>query len=417
MLGNWGTVTRMTVAKKFLSDFVDSLRINEDLELALRVYGHQFPSRLQRCNDSKLEVPFGPMNHDRILQRLKAVVPQGTTPIAYSLEQAATDFPAGLDVRNIVIIITDGQESCEGDPCQVSINLQKRNIFLRPFIIGLGMDKNYQEQFGCMGKFFDATEIADFRNALHQAVYQTLDKTTLSVELLDENNSPIVSNINVSFVNNLTGKVVYDFVHYRDRNGKPDSVQIDAVIPYNIRVNTVPPVTLSGITIIPGKHNVISVKVPQGSLQISQKNTTEYKTPVNVLVKRKGSDEVINLQTIESIENYLSGTYDIELTTLPRLRLEGLVINPKKLTKIEIPPPGVANILVNFAGYGSIYSLDQDGNGAWLYDMDENSTRASLAIQPGAYRYVFRAKNSLGSKFTFIKDFIIESGKAISLGY
>jgi Ca-activated chloride channel family protein len=417
MLGKWGPATRIVVAKKFLSDFVDSLRVNKDLDLALRVYGHQFASRLQRCDDSKLEVPFGKDNHDRIIQRIKQIAPQGNTPIAYSLEQSANDFPDDENARNIIIIITDGIESCKGDPCQVSLSLQKKGIFLRPFIIGIGMDKNYAEQFSCMGKFFDANDISDFRKALSIVMGQSLNKTTVSVELLDENQQPYVSNINISFINNLTAKTVYDFVHYRDNNGLPDTVQIDAVIPYNLRVNTVPPVYKNNIQINPGEHNVIRVMAPQGSLQLSQKNTYEYKEGVKILVRETGTPEVINVQSLEMEEKYLSGNYDLELLTLPRTKYINVLISPKKLTRIEVPSPGLVNILVNFPGYGSLYQVSEDGSASWIYDLDEKSVKFTLAIQPGLYRLVFRTRNSLGSKFTYVNNFKIESNKSLTISY
>ncbi len=417
MLGNWGPATRIVVAKKFLSDFVDSLRVNKHLELALRVYGHQYPTQMHRCDDSKLEVPFAAGNNDAILQKIRQIQPKGTTPIAYSLEQAAHDFPDDPNSRNIIIIITDGIESCNGDPCKVSTELQKKGIFLRPFIIGIGMDKNFADQFGCMGKFFDASQINDFRKALLTAVSQTLNKTTVSVELLDENQQPTISNINVSFINNLTGKTVYDFVHYRDQNGQPDSVIIDAVIPYDLRVNTVPPVYKYNLDIIAGRHNVIKVMAPQGSLTLTQKNTFEYHNGIYILVREHDSKDVINDQAIGSVQKYLTGRYDLELTTLPRIQYNNVLINSNKLTKIEVPPPGVMNILVNYPGYGSVYLRNKDGSTTWIYDLEENASQASVAIQPGSYKFVFRAKNSMGSKYTYIKDFEVDSGKTVNISF
>ena len=416
MLSPWGPTTRIVVAKKFLSDFVDSLRVNQNLELALRLYGHQYPSRLQRCNDSKLEVPFSKANNDLILQKIKQIQPKGTTPIAYSLEQAVSDFPQDRTSRNIIIIITDGIESCNGDPCKVSLDLQKNGIFLRPFIIGIGMDKKYSDQFGCMGKFFDATEINDFKKALSQSVNQTLNKTTVSVELLDENDEPNISNINVTFINNLTSKSIYDFVHFRDAEGHPDSVEIDAVIPYDLRVNTLPPVYRYNIEIVPGEHNTIKVKAPQGALKITQKNSFEYKNAIDVIVREEESGNILNIQGLENIQRYLVGKYDIELTTLPRIQYKSVVIEEGKTTTIEAPAPGLLNILVSYPGYGSLYIVNNDNSTSWIYEMNENTNKTSLAMQPGLYKFVFRAKNSLGSKYTFVKDFEIESGKTVNLG-
>ena len=80
MLAQWGNQLRIQAAKSLLSDLVDSLRVNDQLELALRAYGHQFPRQQRNCKDTRLEVPFSPKNHDLILQRLNMVKPKGTTP-------------------------------------------------------------------------------------------------------------------------------------------------------------------------------------------------------------------------------------------------------------------------------------------------------------------------------------------------
>ena len=205
MLSKWDGTTRIGAAKRLLADLVDSLRSDPQVELALRVYGHQYDRRLQNCEDSKLEVGFGSNNHDRIIERLRGIAPKGTTPISYSLQQLEGDFPDDPSYRNIVIIITDGLESCDGDPCAVSKVLQSKQIFLRPFVIGLGMNKSFDEQFDCLGRFFDATNIQAFHTVLNTTLAQTLKRTTVSIELLDINNAPKETNVNVTFLNSVTG--------------------------------------------------------------------------------------------------------------------------------------------------------------------------------------------------------------------
>ena len=84
----------------------------------LWIFFKTFNRKLQNCRDTRLEEPFARNNHDRIIEKLNDVRPKGTTPIAYSLQQAAKDFPENDNYRNIVIIITDGIESCDGDAVQ-----------------------------------------------------------------------------------------------------------------------------------------------------------------------------------------------------------------------------------------------------------------------------------------------------------
>src|SRR5688500_14745028 len=118
MNAQWGNnQSRMDVAKQILTRLVDSLRVNPKVELALRVYGHRYSRQANNCNDSHLEVAFGINNHNNIISEINDITPRGVTPITYSLLQAANDFPANAGYRNIVILITDGVESCGGDPC------------------------------------------------------------------------------------------------------------------------------------------------------------------------------------------------------------------------------------------------------------------------------------------------------------
>ncbi len=142
---------------------VDSLENLDNVEMALRIYGHQSPVPPQDCSDTKLEVPFGPNNASRIRQKLRFISPKGTTPIAHSLELAAGDFPPCSKCRNIIILLTDGVEACDGDPCEVSIELQKRGIALRPFVIGIGNDPGFKETFECLGTYYDAPSQDQFR--------------------------------------------------------------------------------------------------------------------------------------------------------------------------------------------------------------------------------------------------------------
>ena len=120
------TQTRIQAAKELLAQAVDSLTGTPNLEIALRVYGHQsaITATFQDCNDTKLEVPFGEDNYTRVKNRILSIVAKGTTPIARSLEASAGDFPDTL-ARNFIILITDGLESCDNDPCVIAKKLKE----------------------------------------------------------------------------------------------------------------------------------------------------------------------------------------------------------------------------------------------------------------------------------------------------
>jgi len=121
-----GNQSRMDVAKEVLKELVEGLDDDPMLEIALRVYGFNLPGK-SACQDSGLMQDFGPVGKVRssILQIVDSLSPKGMTPIGYSLKEAAKDFPKGKDGRNVIVLVTDGEESCLANPCAISQELQK----------------------------------------------------------------------------------------------------------------------------------------------------------------------------------------------------------------------------------------------------------------------------------------------------
>ncbi|GAB3532669.1 hypothetical protein GCM10027443_16810 [Pontibacter brevis] len=409
MLAKWENSDRMTVAKNLLAQLVDSLERYDNLELALRVYGHQFGRERNDCKDTRLEVPFSANSTDAIQKTLKEIIPRGNTPITYSLQQSAGDFPDDK-ARNVLILITDGLESCGGDPCAMSLALQKKRIFLRPFVIGIGIEPQYEKQLSCIGQYFNAADVQTFENVLTEIVTQALSQTTVSVELLNEQGQAVESNVNMTFLNSLTGQPEYNFVHYQSSGGgKADMLNIDALLPYDLVVNTIPAVVERNINIRPGKHNVIKVKSPQGTLHLRQDGPSPY-GQLPAIVKPHGSEQTLHVQQFGEKHKYLTGTYDLEILTLPRIYMKGVELRQGQTNTVTIPPPGQLAIPSQVQGYGSIYLLEENGNQRWLYNLPEENSKVTLALQPGNYRLVYRMKTAQASKFTDVKDFTIRSG-------
>ena len=82
MFGEWQSNRKINVAKKLMNETMDQLSEIPNLEVALRMYGHQTKIRpgQQDCNDTKLEVPFAKNNYSAIKSRIKMLEPKGTTP-------------------------------------------------------------------------------------------------------------------------------------------------------------------------------------------------------------------------------------------------------------------------------------------------------------------------------------------------
>ena len=81
MYARWETNTKFEIAKKLLSEMVDSLQPIDDLELAMRVYGHTKKYPPQDCDDTRLEVSFGKQNGYQIKKRLSSVYARDFKPM------------------------------------------------------------------------------------------------------------------------------------------------------------------------------------------------------------------------------------------------------------------------------------------------------------------------------------------------
>jgi len=416
MLAPWEGRARMDVAKDLLAKMVDSLNAYPNLELGLRVYGHLHDKSENNCEDSKLEVSFAPKNAATIKARLKTLVPQGNTPITYSLLQSAGDFPTDKTARNVLILITDGLESCKGDPCATSVTLQRKRIFLKPFVIGIGAEKEFGKQLECLGQYYNAADVKTFRTILNDVVAQTLAKTTVAINLTNEAGKPVESNVNMTFINSITTQPEYNYVHYRDAQGKPDALDIDALQTYDLVINTVPPIRQESLPIKPGKANVLTYKTPQGTLWLQSPNLTAnpYGT-VQAVVRQAGKDNTLLALPFGARQLLLAGNYEVELLTLPR-QLRRISIRQGQETTVTYAAPGTLNIVSDLKGYGSIYRLNDDESQTWVYNLpDGGSSKLNLALQPGAYRLVYRTKNAIGSKFTDVRNFTIRSGQTSSV--
>lgn len=413
MFGRWESGYKFEIARKMLTQAVDSLAKFPNVELALRMYGHQSTLVPQRdCKDTKLEVPFKKGNAAAIKSKILSAQPKGTTPIAYSLEQAGADFP-DTKTRNIIILITDGVEECEGDPCAVSAALQKKGIILRPFVIGVGLDPGFQKTFECIGRYFDASTENSFKTAMGVIISQALNSTTAQINLIDAYGKPTETNVSMTLYDMNSGAVRYNYVHTMNHKGNPDTLTIDPVSGYKLVVHTIPPVSKDSIFLTPGKHNVIGIDAPQGDLILKVNGINEYRN-LKFIVRKKGEMKTLHVQDVNQNERYIVGKYDIEVLSLPRVLINDVSITQSHTTTIQIPQPGMVNIQSNGPGYGAIF-VEEKNELKLVYNLPENISRESVVLQPGSYRVIYRSKNSKESIYTVERSFKIESGGSVNV--
>ena len=416
MLGRWGNEQKIKVATRLLGELMDSLSYVENLEVALRVYGHQHSVAAgdRSCEDSKLEVPFADNNYGKIKNKLKEIVPKGTTPIAYSLEKSGYDFP-DASTRNILILITDGIEECDGDPCAVALSLQRKGVMLKPFVIGMALDVEIIDAFKCVGNFYNTENQESFQNVLKIVISQALNNTTVQVNLLDINGDPTETDVNMTFYDSHSGAIKYNFIHTINHRGVPDTIPIDPALKYDMTVHTLPKVEKKNITITPGKHNIIAVDAPQGNLKLKINGLNEY-DDLKCIVRKSGEMKTLHVQDFDDNGKYIVGKYDLEVLTLPRLLIPDVNISQSHTTKVFIPEPGLLTVFLTGKGIASIF-LENDNKLEWVYNLSPNTNRETIVLQPGNYRLVYRGGNSKQVIFTKEKKFKITSGTSTQVKF
>ncbi len=414
MYSKFGKADRITAAKKILIHLVDSMRKVPNVQLALRCYGHQHAAKEHDCKDSKLEIPFGDNNADEIVSFVKQVKPNGWTPIAYSLTEAASDFPDSKE-RNVIMLITDGLEECDGDPCAASKALLEKKVTLQPFIIGIGLTDKMMKEFDCVGKNYNPKNEKDFGRVVSGVISQALDNTTVQVQLLDEKKMPYNTNVPMVFTGNVSAKSNAYFMHTLDAANKPDTFSIDPNYTYDLKIFSVPMVEQKNIPLQIAHHNIISLNVPMGYLSV---NAASYEyNNVSCLVRRAGSTDIINVQNMNSWQRYLSGLYDIEVLCMPRIKIKNVSISGSEPGKVQVPDPG--KLELNYKGdevIGSVYVL-RDQKQEWLFDFKGSlSTKKEIyLLQPGKYLFIYRPLKSTTVLDTHAEKFNIYSGQSTSM--
>jgi Ca-activated chloride channel family protein len=196
--------------------------------------------------------------------------------------------------------------------------------------------------------------------------------------------------------------------------GLPDTLVVDPLITYRVDIHTLPPVTIDTLRINPGKHTVVAADAPQGYLNLKMAGVSNAAKGLQCIVRKSGSNQTLNVQNFGETEKYITGTFDLEVLSLPRINIKDVNISQSHTTSIEIPEPGIAVIRKTFVGYGTLL-LNDKNKLVRIFELSENQTLETLYLQPGSYKIVFRPKSSRSTLYTVEQNFLIESGKTTDI--
>ena len=410
MQAMWGEEKKFTIAKNVLYRLADSLqKTNSNIEIAVRIFGHQSHRTKNDCLDSKLEVPFNKNKAIYIKEAFENVIAQGNTPIAYSLLQAPNDFPEDNKAINSIILITDGLENCEGNPCDAVIELKKKRVSINPYIIGLDIESNLIKDFECIGTFVNAKDEKTFSKILEIAVKEVTNKTSVEINLLSKEKK-LISNTPITLYNHFTGEVVYNFIHSLDKKGKADTIHLDPRGIFDIVVHTFPPLRKNKIELKNGIHNIINISVLKGNLKFNYEKVHDDKR-IDYVLRKINANNIIYSDEVKN-KFFLSNKYNLTVLTYPfkEERIKNIPIERgvhqfiKKNGKLIIDSKNTI--------LATLYYFE---NKEWkiVRDFGIISSRIELKLQAAKYKLVYINKTAKYSDRTIIKNFEIVEKKTV----
>jgi Ca-activated chloride channel family protein len=185
----WGQIdgtTKIEIAKQVMTELIQELPDQADVGLV--AYGHR---RKGDCEDVEQLVPLQAIDKQLLTERIEAISPKGKTPITRSVEQTAQALRSVED-ETIIFLVSDGKESCAGDPCALVKQLRAAGIKFTMHVIGFDVTEEERAQLECMaqaggGTYFTAKTAQELEIAAKKAVMEEPAEPSrghLSVEVL-----------------------------------------------------------------------------------------------------------------------------------------------------------------------------------------------------------------------------------------
>ena len=168
---------RIDIAKSVLSDLVRE-SLPSATPFAMRVFGHR---EADSCR-TDLEISLSPLDATAAASRISGVEAMNLakTPIAKSLELVAQDL-AGVEGTSVVVLVTDGEETCGGDPAAAVEKLRGLGFDVRVNIVGFAIDDDdLKSQFRYWadlggGAYHDAAGATDLATSIRESLQASFD--------------------------------------------------------------------------------------------------------------------------------------------------------------------------------------------------------------------------------------------------
>jgi len=175
MWGRIGGTTKIEIAREAVAGLVGDWKAGDNLGLV--AYGHR---RKGDCNDIETLIPVGPLTAQRFLATVNGLNPEGMTPLSAAVVQAA-DALKIHELKATVILVSDGEETCNLDPCAVGADLEAKGVDFTAHVIGFDVpNPAHQAQLRCLaektgGRYLNARDARSLTAALNTLAVVTTE--------------------------------------------------------------------------------------------------------------------------------------------------------------------------------------------------------------------------------------------------
>ncbi len=169
----WGEIDgahKITIAREVIDGLLQDW--DPSVHLGVTAYGHREKGD---CSDIEALAPLGPVDKSGIMTAIEGLNPKGKTPLTDAVRQAAEELRY-TEERATVILVSDGKETCDADPCAAAAELEANGIDFTVHVVGFDLDVEEKAQLQCVadgtgGQFLNAENASE----LHEAMAATVE--------------------------------------------------------------------------------------------------------------------------------------------------------------------------------------------------------------------------------------------------
>ena len=392
---------KIAIAKEVMTELIQDLP--DASRVGLMAYGHR---RKGDCKDVEVLVPVAPLDRDRLVRTIQAISPKGKTPITRSIRLAAERVKA-LEDETTIILVSDGRETCEGDPCALVGELKQAGLRFVLHVIGFDVTEAERSQLECMasaggGTYYTAKTAHAFRSAARKVVQEPEPpkQGSLLVTAL-RGGEPFRAMVEVLPAGG-------EDVLKRGRTGT-DPNRSGASLPpgtYDLRVwdenlSSRPEVWLRGVTVEAGRTTEReAVFDPAGVLELA---ATKEGEPFDALVRiyPSGSDQNVAHTSLDNGSGTFEldpGTYDVvfvdkTVPSEPEIRLQDVQVAGGETTRKEaaFETSGVLELAATKGGepFRAKVRVFPEGSNQNVVHTSLDNGSESFELAAGTYDVVF----------------------------